>query len=343
MEPVVGKAGTGVYVVDNEYRIAYFNEVLEHFYPDLQLGSPCYRELCGRTAPCPGCPLGATLGDKTLFFNRLIQTWVEVEAADIEWPGLGACHLLLCHEIDQNDKSLPFKLADSAGYDELFELNLTANAYRSLYHIEGKHATSERTGVLDGMLEDVGRRMIHPDDLAAFNEFWNLDTLRARFADAAAKDRQRRHAARSFSQETGRGRMALDPAARGAAAVQSRRGRARPVLYPGYRRRIVGRSGPVHAVRPFSIDPMTGLLTRVSFFSAAAELLAAHPDQPYCLMAIDVEHFKLFNQWHGEQAGDSLLKEIAGLLSQANVTTGRWRATFWVTISALRCPIGPLW
>ena len=83
-------AGTGVYVVDNEYRIAYFNEVLEHFYPDLQLGSPCYRELCGRTAPCPGCPLGATLGDKTLFFNRLIQTWVEVEAADIEWPGLGA-------------------------------------------------------------------------------------------------------------------------------------------------------------------------------------------------------------------------------------------------------------
>ena len=54
MEPVVGKAGTGVYVVDNEYRIAYFNEVLEPFYPDLQLGSPCYRELCGRTAPCPG-------------------------------------------------------------------------------------------------------------------------------------------------------------------------------------------------------------------------------------------------------------------------------------------------
>ena len=58
MEPVVGKAGTGVYVVDNEYRIAYFNEVLEHFYPDLQLGSPCYRELCGRTAPVPRLPFG---------------------------------------------------------------------------------------------------------------------------------------------------------------------------------------------------------------------------------------------------------------------------------------------
>ena len=52
MEPVVGKAGTGVYVVDNEYRIAYFNEVLEHFYPDLQLGSPCYREPVSYTHLC---------------------------------------------------------------------------------------------------------------------------------------------------------------------------------------------------------------------------------------------------------------------------------------------------
>lgn len=317
MEPVAGKAGTGVYVVDNEYRIAYFNEVLEHFYPDLQLGSPCYRELCGRTAPCPGCPLGATLGDKTLFFNRLIQTWVEVEAADIEWPGLGACHLLLCHEIDQNDKSLPFKLAGSAGYDELFELNLTANVYRSLYHIEGKHATSERTGVLDSMLEDVGRRMIHPDDLVAFNEFWNLDTLRARFADAAAKDANGGMLRDRFRRKQAEGGwrwiqqlvvpLPCSPGEDELALcfIQDIEGELwdDPALFMRF--------------APSPIDPMTGLLTRVSFFSAAAELLAAHPDQPYCLMAIDVEHFKLFNQWHGEQAGDSLLKEIAGLLSQA--------------------------
>ena len=309
MEPVVGKAGTGVYVVDNEYRIAYFNEVLEHFYPDLQLGSPCYRELCGRIAPCPGCPLGATLGDKTLFFNRLIQTWVEVEAADIEWPGLGACHLLLCHEIDQNDKSLPFKLAGSAGYDELFELNLTANAYRSLYHIEGKHATSERTGVLDSMLEDVGRRMIHPDDLAAFNEFWNLDTLRARFADAAAKDANGGMLRDRFRRKQAEGGwrwiqqlvvpLPCSPGEDELALcfIQDIEGELwdDPALFMRF--------------APSPIDPMTGLLTRVSFFSTAAELLAAHPDQPYCLMAIDVEHFKLFNQWHGEQAGDSLLKD----------------------------------
>ena len=51
MEPVVGKAGTGVYVVDNEYRIAYFNEVLEHFYPVLP-------RAVRKDRPVPRLPLG---------------------------------------------------------------------------------------------------------------------------------------------------------------------------------------------------------------------------------------------------------------------------------------------
>lgn len=34
-------------------------------------------------------------------------------------------------------------------------------------------------------------------------------------------------------------------------------------------------------------------------------------DQRYCLMAVDIEHFKIFNEWYGQEAGDRFLK-IAG-------------------------------
>ena len=78
MDSEAGEAETSVYVIDDDYRIAYCNEELKRFFPELQLGCPCYRELCGRTAPCPGCPLGASLGGKTLFFTQLRQMWVEV-------------------------------------------------------------------------------------------------------------------------------------------------------------------------------------------------------------------------------------------------------------------------
>lgn len=30
----------------------------------------------------------------------------------------------------------------------------------------------------------------------------------------------------------------------------------------------------------------------------------------YCLMTIDIEHFKLFNSWYGEAEGDRLLADI---------------------------------
>ena len=37
-----------------------------------------------------------------------------------------------------------------------------------------------------------------------------------------------------------------------------------------------------------------------------------HVNNPedYCLMAIDIEHFKLFNDWYGQEAGDRLLAMI---------------------------------
>lgn len=32
-------------------------------------------------------------------------------------------------------------------------------------------------------------------------------------------------------------------------------------------------------------------------------------------MAIDIEHFKLFNEWYGQRAGDKLLMEIGSNLN----------------------------
>ena len=31
-------------------------------------------------------------------------------------------------------------------------------------------------------------------------------------------------------------------------------------------------------------------------------------------MAVDIEHFKLFNEWYGEEAGDLFLEEVGRLL-----------------------------
>ena len=51
-------------------------------------------------------------------------------------------------------------------------------------------------------------------------------------------------------------------------------------------------------------DPLTGLYRRSEFFRTAESFLREIEDKSYCLMVIDIEHFKLFNQWYGEAEGD---------------------------------------
>lgn len=63
-------------------------------------------------------------------------------------------------------------------------------------------------------------------------------------------------------------------------------------------------------------DALTGLWNRRWFSEQAARDLAAaeRDDVPLSLIAIDVDHFKRFNDRFGHDAGDLVLKEVAGLM-----------------------------
>lgn len=57
---------------------------------------------------------------------------------------------------------------------------------------------------------------------------------------------------------------------------------------------------------------LTGLFSREPFFKQTEAFLQINDTSPgkYCLVTIDIEHFKLFNEWYGQEAGDRLLEEI---------------------------------
>lgn len=54
-----------------------------------------------------------------------------------------------------------------------------------------------------------------------------------------------------------------------------------------------------------------GLHDRTSFFDLADEKLDREDHRDYCLAAIDIEHFKVFNKWYGREKGEEFLKAIA--------------------------------
>jgi len=64
-------------------------------------------------------------------------------------------------------------------------------------------------------------------------------------------------------------------------------------------------------------DPLTALANRSLFHERLAQYLAAGPEAQHklALMLVDIERFKTINDTFGRQAGDALLKSIAGRLT----------------------------
>ena len=63
------------------------------------------------------------------------------------------------------------------------------------------------------------------------------------------------------------------------------------------------------------MDELTGLSNRRAIMAQAEQFLKQA--QPFALIIIDIDHFKLFNDCYGHQMGDQVLQQVANQLSQA--------------------------
>ena len=70
-------------------------------------------------------------------------------------------------------------------------------------------------------------------------------------------------------------------------------------------------------------DALTKLANRRAFDEALAKNIEAFQDQrkPFSLLIFDVDHFKKFNDTHGHQAGDEVLRSVGRILTQTVKTT----------------------
>ena len=63
-------------------------------------------------------------------------------------------------------------------------------------------------------------------------------------------------------------------------------------------------------------DALTGLPNRVYLFEYLEELNHQRPQEPFALLFIDLDNFKMVNDSAGHDAGDELLRKIAGFLEE---------------------------
>ncbi|MCD7990377.1 MAG: EAL domain-containing protein [Clostridia bacterium] len=316
-----GSDETSIYVIDRDYRLVYFNGTLKGRFKDVRCGDFCYEKLCGEDRPCQGCPLNQDTDGAVMFYNKAIRQWVEVDSGDMDWPGLGPCRVILVREINESNKNLFYNLTSISAYDELFELNFTRDYYKILYHQEGKYVIPAPEGTLSSMVRDVSEHMIHPGDAKRFLEFWEPERITSSLLNpndshVLKGEFRKRKVDNTWCWVA----QIVVPILKGAGDEDivmcfiqdiDEQKRREESLTLGNKEAEEG------------TDPITGLCRRPVFFRQSdAFLKQAENPEDYCLMAIDIEHFKLFNDWYGQEAGDRLLATIGNLLKKTQEKEG---------------------
>lgn len=64
------------------------------------------------------------------------------------------------------------------------------------------------------------------------------------------------------------------------------------------------------------LSPLTGLYFSHTFFQKTEEFLTGAESGKYCMVAVDLEHFRLYNKIYGRERGDKLLVYIADYLNE---------------------------
>ncbi len=71
-----GKNGSATYIVDNDYKVIYFDKGLEKYFPQLETGKYCYDCLRGEDKPFSTAPKKGTKDGAQFFAANWASGWM---------------------------------------------------------------------------------------------------------------------------------------------------------------------------------------------------------------------------------------------------------------------------
>ena len=209
---------------------------------------------------------------------------------------------------------------EHTSFDELMVINLGTGICTSVYHMEGKYYAFH-DGDLDTIRRYASAQMIHPEDRRRFSHFMYPGDMRERLRKAGMPGMLQgefRH--RTLSDKWIWTRFVL------ASGVENGYPEDEVYLYiydtEAMHNRLSGkqpedRDTSVEAAR----DALTDLYTEDVFFAMAEDRLESIEGR-WCIVDVDIEHYKLFTDWHGLATGRRLLSRFGAILDRTAVRMG---------------------
>ena len=209
-------------------------------------------------------------------------------------------------------ESLTDRLTYTA-YDELLIIDLRSRTFTSRFHTDGKFFSPVLGNSYIMLLNYIRHHMVHPEDQAAYLALNDPETMPERFAAADPPDLLSgviRYLALDGNWHRMEHLLLHGP------RYGLPEGTVYLYLYDV--QTVLDRETGQHQSF-FSadrlMDQMPGMLTENAFFSMAQERLSVQGSR-WCMVAVDIKHFKLFKDMNGQEKGDTLLIRFADILNR---------------------------
>lgn len=230
------------------------------------------------------------------------------------------------------------EMLNNSSCDAILEVDLRRNTFRLLYHVAGKYLfPSELMSDFVSLYRWCFENLVHPEDRLEYERQLNPDRFFQRMAKNKIPNFEFTHL--RFKVHDGSYRYVEQCVICG-----EENGLAHGVfrLYVFDIHNLKVRQEGKQTNRESSYEhersPLTGLFVEATFFPQAEDLVRAKKDVPWCLIAIDIEHFRFFDEWYGREKGDELLKNIGLILAEEEKSLGGLAGYFAYDDFALLCP-----
>ena len=136
----MGQNASGMYIVDDNYKIVGFNTVAEHMYPRIKKEEKCYRCLMNQEVPCAMCPIYNKIEGPKTYIDPVSGHYETVDAVDMDLPDGTHGHAVIFGFTAENgqkavNEPLP---ANKEGLGLTSIINALGSDYRSIYSVDRK-------------------------------------------------------------------------------------------------------------------------------------------------------------------------------------------------------------
>ena len=205
-----------------------------------------------------------------------------------------------------NTKISLIDMLNSSNADEVLEVDFNNDTFKQIYHVEGKYFTPDSLESYSALVNFAIKHVVHPDDVGSYMNLMKIDGFFERLKNARIPNFDFAHF--RYKLQGGEYRYVEQCVITGK-ENGFEEGKFKIFLFDinNMKTRQLGLVGDDSNIISYGRDQVTNLYTGQEFFKKVKEKLKEEVNSPWCIVAIDIEHFRIFSEWFGRDRSRALL------------------------------------